>query len=199
MSDAEGVLSTIQPVEYTVRYGEAEVIVSKRTVIVNGVRVKLRPYENAFLFELAKAQGQVVTPRMLLQTLWADDNTPKMKILVVHICRIRKKLEKRLAEVQVVPRKLVRTVWGRGFALGEPLAAPQEPPKSLPSSDAHWGIARKALVVDTLRAGLVTEEAVLRFYPDLSAAELAEWHQVYYRHGRSALKVKRTQQHKLAA
>jgi two-component system cell cycle response regulator CtrA len=58
---------------------------------------------------------------MFLNHLYDGKNEPKLKILEVFICKLRKKLSQATGGEQYI-----ETVWGRGYVLRDPEAATLE-------------------------------------------------------------------------
>jgi two-component system, OmpR family, copper resistance phosphate regulon response regulator CusR len=81
-----------------------------------GTRViALTPKEFELLVYLARHQGQTVTRQMLAREVWHEINraTPLDNVIDVHIAHLRRKIDEGHA------RKLIHTVRGVGFVLGE--------------------------------------------------------------------------------
>ena len=76
-----------------VRVGEVEIDLAARQVRRGGAEVHLTPKEYAFLAELAKHPGRVVTHRQLLKTIWGAGHENDVEYLRVAARAIRKKLE----------------------------------------------------------------------------------------------------------
>jgi DNA-binding winged helix-turn-helix (wHTH) protein len=80
-------------------------------VSIDGITVNLTGKETALLAIFAAAGGKVVTKEQMLAGLYGDGDQPEVKILDVFVCKIRRKI--RLA----IGRDVIRTEWGRGYAL----------------------------------------------------------------------------------
>jgi two-component system KDP operon response regulator KdpE len=76
-----------------VRVGDVEIDLAARQVRKRGGEVHLTPKEYAFLAELAKHPGRVVTHRQLLKTIWGTGHENDVEYLRVAARAIRKKLE----------------------------------------------------------------------------------------------------------
>lgn len=76
-----------------VRVGDVEIDLAARQVRKGGAEVHLTPKEYAFLAELAKHPGRVVTHRQLLKTIWGAGHENDVEYLRVAARAIRKKLE----------------------------------------------------------------------------------------------------------
>ncbi len=81
--------------------------------------IGLTPREFELLAYLVQHQGQVVTRQMLAREVWREPNraTPLDNVIDVHLAHLRKKID----EGRRV--KLIQTVRGVGFVLGEEKAA----------------------------------------------------------------------------
>lgn len=76
-----------------VRVGTVVIDLAARTVTRDGVEVHLRPKEYAFLAELARQPGKVVTHAHLLRSVWGPAHEHDLEYLRVAVRSIRKKLE----------------------------------------------------------------------------------------------------------
>lgn len=129
--------------------------------------------------------GKVATPRMFAAHLYGLRQLPDQKILDVFVSKIRKKLHD-----ASIPDPIT-SVWGRGYRFGE--AAPAVSSQMIPSElrgITRWVISRKEAVLRLL-AQEVPQGDVLCAYPDLSAAELAEWRSLFAIDGRRGLRTTR--------
>ena len=107
------VLRRVYPQEEgTVRLGGAEILWGKSLVRRNGETVSLTAKEFALLRKLWDAQGNIVTIDTLCQTLWDVPLVGYENTLMVHIRRLREKIE----EDPSHPRYLL-TVRGLGYRL----------------------------------------------------------------------------------
>ena len=98
--------------EGTVRLGGAEILWGKSLVRRNGETVSLTAKEFALLKKLWDVQGNIVTIYTLCQTLWDGPLVGYENTLMVHIRRLREKIE----EDPSHPRYLL-TVRGLGYRL----------------------------------------------------------------------------------
>jgi len=157
--------------------------------------LRLEPTVQNFMLALAKGDGKVRTHRMIHTELYASSKKPDVKIFDVFTRKIRQEIE----GVNREATGALRTVWGRGYAFGPQPIPALSPPSAFPPPDIRWTASRKAFIVNTLEEGLVSEERLYDYYPDLSAAELNEWKSLYVAYGRKALSALNIQQYPLAA
>jgi two-component system OmpR family response regulator/two-component system copper resistance phosphate regulon response regulator CusR len=94
--------------------GELNLDLSSRRVTMGDVDIDLTPTEFSILELLMRHAGQVVTRKMLCETLWEADWEGTTNVIEVHINRLRGKLQKGRRE------PLIHTVRGRGYALRTP-------------------------------------------------------------------------------
>ena len=87
-------------------------------VSVDGLAVHLTGKEYAILELLAMRRGMVLTKEAFLNHLYGGMDEPEMKIIDVFICKLRKKLAAAGAP------NLIATVWGSGYIMRTPEAAP---------------------------------------------------------------------------
>lgn len=175
---------------YVASSGGAEVIVTEDGLVrVNGTPVPFSKREHALLFLLVQAKGQIMTPRMLLDKHWKGKREPDMKIFDVYLSTFRT----RLAKVHSDAAEVLKSIWGRGYAFGDPPVLPVTPPPDFPTNTDRWTPARKAFLIDVVRLGQVTLKEIFGFYPNLSAAEFSEWCDMYDRLGHPGLRTTRTQ------
>jgi DNA-binding response OmpR family regulator len=97
------------------RVGDLEIDTISRRVRRSGEALELTPREYDVVVRLARAQGSVVTRKMLALEVWRQRAwTPSLdNSLDVHISRLRDKLDKNR------PNPLLHTVRGVGFVLKE--------------------------------------------------------------------------------
>ncbi len=88
-------------------------------VSVDGNPVHLTGKEYAILELLVMRRGMVLTKEIFLNHLYGGLDEPEMKIIDVFICKLRKKLANAGAP------NLIGTVWGRGYIMRAPEAAPE--------------------------------------------------------------------------
>lgn len=102
--------STIKP-STVLSVGDLTLDLSTRRVSSNGSDIILTPTEFSILELLMRHAGQVVTRKMLCESLWASDWEGTTNVIEVHINRLRTKLQRGNRE------PLIHTVRGRGYAL----------------------------------------------------------------------------------
>ena len=83
--------------------------------------MRLTPKEYDVLELLSQRKDTTVTKEMFLNHLYGGKEEPKMKILEVFICKLRRKLSQATGGEQYI-----ETVWGRGYVLRDPEAAMPE-------------------------------------------------------------------------
>jgi DNA-binding response OmpR family regulator len=79
----------------------------------NGTPIELSPKEFSLLEFLMRNQGRVVTRTQILDHLWGYDFATDSNLVDVYVAYLRRKVDKGQS------RKLIRTVRGVGYALGE--------------------------------------------------------------------------------
>lgn len=99
----------------TLAHGDLVVELTTRRVSRGGQALDLTGKELAVLEYLLRQQGRVVTREMLARDVWqvTARATPLDNVIDVTIARLRRKVD------DPFPTKLVRTVRGVGFVLGE--------------------------------------------------------------------------------
>src|SRR5881275_3590774 len=95
--------------------GKLTVNLDAKTVEVDGSRVHLTGKEYQMLELLSLRKGTTLTKEMFLNHLYGGMDEPELKIIDVFICKLRKKL-------RAAGSDAVRTIWGRGYMLEDPLA-----------------------------------------------------------------------------
>ena len=98
--------------------GPLHLNLDSREVSVDGQPVHLTGKEYSILELLTLRRGMVLTKEAFLNHLYGGMDEPEMKIIDVFICKLRKKLAKAGAP------DLIGTVWGRGYIMRTPEAAP---------------------------------------------------------------------------
>ena len=85
-----------------------------RKVTVRGEEVNLKNREYELLYFLASHQGMVFSREALLERIWGQDPTGDTATVMVHIGRIREKIEEN-------PQKpeYILTVWGAGYKFAD--------------------------------------------------------------------------------
>jgi two-component system cell cycle response regulator CtrA len=105
--------------------GHAESVIAVGNLVVNleagsveldGQTLHLTGKEYQILALLALRQGSTLTKEMFLNHLYGDLDEPEVKIIDVFICKLRKKLANASGGLDYI-----ETVWGRGYALREPI------------------------------------------------------------------------------
>lgn len=98
----------------TLRIGLLELNLDSREVMVGGKEVHLTGKEYSILELLVLRKGTVLTKEAFLNHLYGGLCEPKMKVIDVFICKLRKKLGCAGAP------NLIGTVWGQGHILADP-------------------------------------------------------------------------------
>jgi len=93
-----------------IRVGELSIDPTARQVRQGGELVALTPVELEILIALARRRGMAVTRKQLAEQVLDAEGESGDRALDAHVSRLRKKLG---------PRKLIETVWGIGYRLGE--------------------------------------------------------------------------------
>ena len=88
-----------------------------RLVTVAGRPVRLTEKEYSVVEVLALRKGNTITKEMILNHLYGGRDEPAIKIIDVFISKLRKKL----AAAGEGGATAIRTVWGRGYAMGDPV------------------------------------------------------------------------------
>lgn len=99
--------------------GNLTINLDQRVAEIETKRVGLTGKEYEMIELLALRKGSTITKEMFLNHLYGGMDEPELKIIDVFICKIRKKIAAMNMGVHYI-----ETVWGRGYALREPL--PQE-------------------------------------------------------------------------
>lgn len=94
-----------------VRIGDVEIDIAGRRVIKAGEELHLSPKEYAFLAELAKRPGKVVTHAQLLRTIWGAGHESDVEYLRVAARSVRKKIDADPAS------SMIRNELGVGYRL----------------------------------------------------------------------------------
>ena len=100
--------------EQEIRHRDLVISVPYRRVTVRGEEVNLKNREYELLYFLASHQGKVFSKDTLLQRIWGQDPSGDTATVMVHIGRIREKIEEN-------PQKpeYVLTVWGAGYKFAD--------------------------------------------------------------------------------
>ena len=112
--NAVAACATLSPA--IIEVGAIRLNVESKTVEVNGQRVHLTGTEYELLERLALRKGVTLTKEMILNHLYGGmDREPKLKIINVFVCKLRRKL----CAATGGPH-YIETVWGRGYVLRDP-------------------------------------------------------------------------------
>ena len=87
-----------------------------RSVTVLDRRISLTNKEYAILELLSLRKRQTLTKEAMVSHIYGGRDEPELKIIDVFVCKLRKKL----ADVDRGAALCLETVWGRGYALGDP-------------------------------------------------------------------------------
>ena len=98
-----------------IKTGDIEVNLDGKTVEVRGNAVHLTGKEYQMLELLSLRKGTTLTREMFLNHLYGGMDEPKLKIIDLFICKLRKKLSEATGR-----ENHVETVWGRGYVLRDP-------------------------------------------------------------------------------
>ena len=95
-----------------IKTSDIEVNLDGKTVEVRGNAVHLTGIEYQMLELLSLRKGTTLTKEMFLNHLYGCMDEPKLKIIDVFICKLRKKLSEATGR-----ENHIETVWGRGYVL----------------------------------------------------------------------------------
>jgi two-component system cell cycle response regulator CtrA len=109
--------------ESVIETGMLSVNLDTRTVEVNSQPLHLTGKEYGILELLSLRKGTTLTKGMFLNHLYGGRDEPELKIIDVFVCKLRKKLSSATGG-----ENYIETVWGRGYVLRDPVAAPQDRP-----------------------------------------------------------------------
>ena len=98
-----------------IKTGDIEVNLDGKTVEVRGNAVHLTGKEYQMLELLSLRKGTTLTKEMFLNHLYGGMDEPKLKIIDVFICKLRKKLSEATG-----CKNHIQTVWARGYVLRDP-------------------------------------------------------------------------------
>ena len=104
-------VQTADPLEMTV--GDLSLDVRRRRAERDGRPIDLSPKEFSLLEFLMRNQGRVVTRTQILDHLWGYDFATDSNLVDVYVAYLRRKVDKGH------DHKLIRTVRGVGYALGD--------------------------------------------------------------------------------
>jgi len=99
------------------RVGDLEMDRLSQQVRRNGKRIELTPKEYALLEYLATNPGRVFSRTMIIEHVWDQSFEGLNNIVDVYVRHLRRKID------DPFPTKLIRTVRGVGYGLGEPADA----------------------------------------------------------------------------
>lgn len=97
-----------------VTIGDLSVDLARRSVAIKGRPVELTSKEYEILELLTIRKGATLNKWMFINHLYGGISTPKVKIIDVFICNIRKKLSDASGG-----NAFIKTVWGRGYVLSD--------------------------------------------------------------------------------
>ena len=98
-----------------IKTGDIEVNLDGKTVEVRGNAVHLTGKEYQMLELLSLRKGTTLTKEMFLNQVHGGMDEPKLKIIDLFICKLRKKLSEATGR-----ENHIETVWGRGYVLRDP-------------------------------------------------------------------------------
>jgi two-component system cell cycle response regulator CtrA len=98
-----------------IKTGDIEVNLDGKTVEVRGNAMHLTGKEYQMLELLSLRKGTTLTKEMFLNQVYGGMDEPKLKIIDVFICKLRKKLSEATGR-----ENHIETVWGRGYVLRDP-------------------------------------------------------------------------------
>jgi two-component system, OmpR family, response regulator len=101
-----------QPIEQSsLKVGDLEMDLLRRTVARAGVTIELQPQEFKVLEYLMRNPGRVITKTMLLERVWDFHFDPRTNVVEVHISRLRAKVDKPFAS------EMINTIRGAGYII----------------------------------------------------------------------------------
>jgi two-component system cell cycle response regulator CtrA len=95
--------------------GLVSVNLDAKTISADGKTVHLTGKQYQMLELLSLCKGTTLTKEMFLNHLYGEMDEPKLKIIDVFICKLRKKLS-----IATNGENNIETVWGRGYDLRDP-------------------------------------------------------------------------------
>ncbi len=104
---------TTEYADALLRYRDLELNPYSRRAARSGRSFELTPKECLLLEYLMRNPGRIVTERELLQNVWGLSFDPRTNVVCVYLHHLRKKVDRGF------DAKLVHTVPGRGYRLGE--------------------------------------------------------------------------------
>jgi two-component system, cell cycle response regulator CtrA len=112
--------------ESVIRTGKLVVNLDSRMAEVEGQPLRLTTKEQAIIELLSLRKGNTVTKEGFLNHLYGGMDEPAIKIIDVFICKLRKKLDRATGG-----ENYIETIWGRGWALRDPVATQASAPTPL--------------------------------------------------------------------
>ena len=100
--------------EPIVKVGRLEINLHTKCAMVGNVPVSLSRREFEVLEILALKKGRALSKDMIMDHLYGGIDEPHVKVIDVHICKLRKKLSKATSG-----QYLIKTIWGRGYLLSD--------------------------------------------------------------------------------
>ena len=101
----------VNDVKTTLRVGELEIDLLKRSVTRAGKAIDLQPQEFKLLEYLMRSEGRIVTRTMLLENVWDFHFDPQTSVVETHISRLRAKIDKGFEA------EMLKTMRGVGYSL----------------------------------------------------------------------------------
>lgn len=98
----------------TLRVGDLELDLLKRTVNRAGRRIELQAQEMKLLEYLMRHEGEVVTRTMMLENVWSFHFDPQTNLIESHMSRLRAKVDRGFAF------DLIHTIRGSGYRIEAP-------------------------------------------------------------------------------
>jgi two-component system cell cycle response regulator CtrA len=95
--------------------GQLTINLDAKSVEIDGKPLNVTSREYQMLELLALRKGSTLTKQMFMDYLYGGMDEPEAKIIDVFICKLRKKIAEACNG-----ENYIRTVWGRGYALGAP-------------------------------------------------------------------------------
>ncbi|QNK60105.1 response regulator transcription factor [Paenibacillus sp. PAMC21692] len=110
-SKPEGGAGSGRDVSKELRLGQLRIDKLSHTADVDGRSLQLTSTEFGILYLLASQPGRVFSAEDIFQQVWKEKYFESNNTVMVHISKLRDKLEKELGE------KLIVTVWGVGYKI----------------------------------------------------------------------------------
>ena len=106
-----------------IRTGRLTVNLNSRQIEIDGEPVHLTGKEYGIIELLSLRKGTTPTKDMFLNHLYGGRGEPKLKIIDVFVCKLRKKLSEATGG-----ENYIETVWGRGYVLRDPHGPAEDRP-----------------------------------------------------------------------